>query len=150
MSKAIDLADAIVTLLNTATDYSMQFEARRRTVPIVKVDDPLLKTVQVSVFTGVRSADRRSRRGFANVYKPVIAVQKKLDSQDEAGRLAESDALQGFVEEIETELEAIDEPLVGLGFIGFDESAAERDSYSADLLRANGIFAAILGLEFHD
>ena len=151
MSTSTDLADAIVELLNDEDNtYSMEFEALRRAVPIVKVDDPVLKTIQVSVFTGVRSADRRTRGGFLSVCKPVIAIQKKLDSHDEAGQLAESDSLQGLVEEIETLLQAITEPLTGLSFIGFDESASERDSYSVELLRSQGVFAAVIGLEFHD
>lgn len=155
MSTATELADAIVSLLNDEqNEFSVEFDARRRAVPIVKPEDSALKTVQVSVFAGVRSADRRARGGtrggFAHIYKPVVAVQQKLEPSGEQAQLEAADELQLLVEEIETLLKLIDGPMAGLEFIGFDEATAERDAYSAELLRANSIFASIITLEFHD
>lgn len=148
MSKRTELADALVALLNgEGTTFSMQFEAKRRVMPYVNRAE--VKTVQVSVFTGLKSSDRRTRTEFSHTYKPFIAVQKEIAGSGEAARTAASDEVQEVVEEIEGFFEALDEPVAELAFIGFDEADAERESYDPEFMR-DGVFSSTITLEFQD
>lgn len=154
MSKATDLADAIVDLLNDDdNDFSEEFEATRQAVPI---SDPLkLQTLTVTVFAGTKSSTRRTRGGFEHTYKPIIAVQKKISQNDDATRKAESDELMLLVDEIEAlvedeeRIEAVEESQE-LSFQGFDEATQDEEVYNSLLLREQGVFAKPIVLQFQD
>ena len=148
MSKREELADAIVALLNAQdAGFSQNFEAKRRTAPYTKPEE--IATVKVTVFTGVKSSERRTRAGFGHTYKPLVVVQKRLPASDESGRLVESDEMQTLVEEIEAHFEALEDSVSGLVFVGFDESDAERESYDLEHMRMN-VFSSAISLEFQD
>ncbi len=148
MSRSVDLADAIVELLNSEdAEWSLEFVALRRAVPIF--DFAKLTDLQVSVFSGTRSADRRTRSEFGKVYKPTVSIAKKLRGGNDSQRLTESDSLQTLAEEIEALLESDDNAeLAGLNFQGFNENELERDSYSIELLRSESVFEVIIGLQY--
>lgn len=150
MSVASDLCDALVVALNSpARKYTMQFQAERRAVPMVEADFRSLGTVKVYVLANTRKAERRVQRGvnaFRRTYKPVVVVQKKLTgSNSPAAQLAESDALQVLVEEIEHELEDVS-PL-DMNLLGFNEDQ-DADVYGIEALRRAGVFTVPITLEY--
>jgi hypothetical protein len=146
MSKAVDLANAVVTALNDA-GLSIGFEAKRRAVPFMATDKAL-QTLQVSVFTNTRSAVLASRAGFIHTYKPVISLVKKLAAAEDDARLVEVDGLTDLASEIETVIQNYDwQTAVQLTFMGFDEEQ-DRDTYGIEPLRTAGCFALPMLLEF--
>lgn len=148
MSKREELADAIAALLNSENNsYSMAFEAKRRAMPYVERKD--LKSVGVTVLAGTKTSERRTRGAFGHTYKPVVSVHGNVTGADEAARLASLGQYLTLVEEIEGVFEELEEPLAELGFIGFDESDAEREAYDQESAR-DGVFHTNITLEFQD
>ncbi len=161
MSKAADLADAIVDFLNNASrDFSQVFDAERLATPIFT--NEILETLSVVVYTGTRASERRARgrgRGddgeFGHIYKPVVSVQKKIVPNSAETRKATADELLLLTEEIESAFEDRAlltglETATSLTFIGFSEGQSERDSYDDLLLHQNGVFANWITLTFED
>jgi hypothetical protein len=144
MSKSVELADAVVDLINAKTNYIFGVVAKRRRVPFDAIDK-LLRTPQVSVFQGPKKAEIITRGSFLRTYKTVVAVQKKLGSDPEADRNEEVDMLSTLVEQIETQVEG--EDLAGLSFLSFNEEQ-EEDAYGIEALRSLGCFAVPIFLQY--
>lgn len=144
MSKATDLADALVTWLN-GKDYALSFEAKRRLFPALEIKSPELF---VSLFAGPRSSERITRESWSHTYTAFLVVQQKIDAKD-AETTQQADDLSDLVEAIETDLEALEDELAELTFQGFDE-AVERLPFSEEHLQQVGVFSAVVGLEFAD
>ncbi len=146
MSKSVDLADAIVALLNDEDNsYSLPFQAERRAAPFSVNELENLKEVQVAVFTGAKKSERVTRESFAKTYRPIVAVTQYLDANDRDVEQAQADKLEQLVEEIEDILE--DEDLVDLSFVSFDEES-DRAPFSDEALQNLRVFVTAITLEY--
>lgn len=145
-SKSVELANAIVGALNDdATSFVLNFQAKRRAAPLTERELDDEPGLTVSVFTGAKKAERVTRGSYQRNYKPIIAIQRKLDGGTYEANLILADKLEQLSEQIETRLE--DEDLADLSFVGFDEEL-DREPYNAEAMRDLGFFAVAITLEY--
>lgn len=146
MSSSVELADAIVGLLNDPTnDFSFEFTAERRSAPLTTEELSELSNVKVYVFTGTTAKERLTRAQFQVRYKPIVVVQRPLDGTSQSGEQQSVDQLETLVEEIENVI--TDEDQGSLHFVGFDEEN-DRDPYDALALADLKVFARAITPEY--
>ena len=145
-SEAITLVDAIVAELNTTTSpFVFSFKAVRRMAPFASVELDELKDLNVLAFVGSSRRERSTRNKFSRYYKPVIAIQRRLDGLDDSSRTAHADQLTELVEQIEDALEGKD--LGGMSFIGFD-TEQDREAFNAAAMQAISFFSTAIIPEY--
>lgn len=146
MSTSVDLANAIVELLNDAdNEFSLPFTAARRSAPFTVNELEQLHSVVVAVFTGAKKSERATREHFSRTYRPVVAVTQYLDATDQNTEQSQADALEQLVEEIEDVLE--DQDLADLSFVSFDEEG-DRAPFSDEALQNLRVFVTAITLEY--
>jgi hypothetical protein len=99
MSTIIDIADAVVTELNSpgAPGFSQTFQAQRYYRPVFDLAE--MKDLHVTVMPKGVEMSMAGRSLVQSDVQIDIGVQKKL-SADSTGDIAEIDALMGLVQEI--------------------------------------------------
>lgn len=97
MSTIVDIADALVAELNTAT-FSRTIAAERHYVPVVELADDALHVMVVPKTEDITNASRTQQFWDDSI---DIGILQKLDASDQANTIiAQADALMNLVEEI--------------------------------------------------
>lgn len=145
-AKSIELADAIVALLNNeGNEFALAFKAERAFGPLTEAELEECNEVRVMVFPGARRSERATRGSFAKTYQPVIGVQRPLKETTPEANQELAAKLTELVEQIEDVIS--DEDLAGLSFDTLDgEQYAEL--YNAETLRDLSFFAAAIAPEY--
>lgn len=154
-SKNVELADAIVELLNRSQaaeeePYEFSFSAVRKAMPLTESELENLQTVEVMVFTGSVKAERRVQRGpaaFKRTYKPIVVIQRRLAEGTEEANLAIADKLIKLSDQVSARL--LGRELKDLHFIGFDD-AQDRQEYNVEMMRDYGVFSVVRTFEYSD
>lgn len=130
---AIQLADAVVTVLNAAT-FSQEFTALRHYLPRFKITKGELDSLKVVVVPGAFTLERFEREGLQRDDQVTIGVLKKLAVPRDATHeelLAEIDPLVTLCEEIAAHFAPDD-----AGQFTFNGDAGEVTSVEASPLYA--------------
>ncbi len=154
-SKNVELADAIVELLNRPNSteeepYEFSFEATRKALPLTESELEGLKEVVVMVFTGSVKAERRVQRGdaaFKRTYKPIVVIQRRLTEPTEEANLVIADKLMQLSDQLSERL--LGKELKDLHFIGFDDGQ-DRQEYSTEMMRDYGVFSVARTFEYSE
>lgn len=128
----------------------MTFKVKRRSAPLTVDELEDLRDVSVSVFTGTKKTERRTRSDYQHTYKPVIAIHKKLSGETPEAKEAEVAALENFTEEIEALFETDAADVLDWASLDSFEEEQERVSYNTEVLRDLDTFATQIVLMYID
>lgn len=139
MSKITDIADAVVTALNSGT-FSQTFTAQRLYLPVYDLPD--METLRVAVVPRGLTREIFGRDSTKVDYIIDVAIQQKPASLDNATL----DALTGFVQEV---ADSFDRATVN--FEGGRATCIQIDNqpiYAPDHLETFHQFTSVLSLTF--
>jgi len=138
----LQIADDVAALLNQA-DLSLSFTAQR--LHFVRRDlQSLGSAIHVAVVPRSRETDNHSRQSVRHEPQIMVAVQRKLDQQDQSARI---DELVDLTDAIEAHLRRRALPTPALAGVRWTRSELTLP-YSAEDLDQQNLFLSILTLTY--
>lgn len=143
MSRSSELADALVAYLD-GLSLSIAFTPTREHWPPNMADESDI--LYVNVYSGPRGGEQVTRGAYSRTYVLFVTVMEKVTGTA-AEMKTRADALDSLMEEIELAVE--DQPIDGAVMEGYD-STTERLPFNLVQLRDQGVFVAVIGLQYQD